>query len=79
MIKHLIFIKLIFYFNLAFNGANFKINLKVQGTNAEFLLKIVLQFLLGKIAARLISKIKLKSLHIVPGVETRNRITVGIC
>ena len=37
-----------------------------------FLLKIVLQFLLGKIAARLIFKIMLKSLHIRPGVDFIN-------
>ena len=36
------------------------------GWYAEFLLKIVLQLLLGKIAARLIFKIMLNSLHIGP-------------
>ena len=40
-----------------------------QGSYAEFLLKIVLEFLLGKIAARLIFKIMLKSLHI--GAEVK--------
>ena len=40
------------------------------GWYAEFLLKIVLQFLLGKIAARLIFKIMLGSLHIGPEVRT---------
>ena len=44
----------------------------LQGWYAEFLLKIILQFLLGKIAARLIFKIKLKSLHIGPEVNTVN-------
>ena len=39
-----------------------------RGWYAEFLLKIVLQFLLGKIAARLIFKTMLKSLHIGPGL-----------
>ena len=35
---------------------------------AEFMLKIVLQFLLGILAARLIFKIMLNSLHIGPVV-----------
>ena len=38
----------------------------IQGWYAEFLLKIVLQILLGKIAVRLIFQIMLKSLHIGP-------------
>ena len=39
------------------------------GWYAEFLLKIVIQFLLGKIAAKLIFKIMLKSLHLGPGIR----------
>ena len=38
------------------------------GWYTEFLLKIILQFLFEKIAARLIFKIMLKSLHIGPGL-----------
>ena len=38
------------------------------GWYAEFLLKILLKFLFGERAARLISKIMLKSLHIGPGI-----------
>ena len=47
-----------------------------QGWYAEFFLKIVLQFLLGKIAARLIFKIVLKSLHIGPG-EVKKRDVIN--
>ena len=36
--------------------------------------KIVLEFLLGKIAARLILKIMLKSLHIVPEYKTKSAL-----
>ena len=50
----------------------------LQGWYAEFLLKIVLQFLIGKVAARLIFKIMLKSLHIDPGNRNRERLSDSI-
>ena len=43
------------------------------GWYAEFLLKIILQFLLGKIPARLNFKIILKSLHIGPGIQKHSK------
>ena len=44
-------------------------NPRLLGWYAEFLLKIILQFLLGKITPRLIYRIMLKSLHIGPGAR----------
>ena len=41
--------------------------LPLKKRKKKFLLKIVLQFLLGKIGARSMFKIMLKSLHIGPG------------
>ena len=46
------------------------------GWYAEFLLKIVLQFLLGKIAEILIIKIILKSLHIGLGTAIHCKKTI---
>ena len=49
-----------------------------QGWYAEFLLKIILQFLLEKTSARVNLKIRLNSLHIGPGVSGSNNFISGL-
>ena len=62
-----------FCYFMQFHGHDFssvRYSLLELGWYAEFMLKIILQFLLGKTRARLNLKIMLNSLHIGPDAKT---------